>query len=225
MRFGRIGGMLVMDGVMLVGMGYALVIVGAAVGNLVTGAATALIGSGAAILCVIGPRPLQGRVMRVGLGTLAAGLASLLAFSIVAGTLTYDPLESLPFVVLGIGGVLAMALGSLVTAVSLLRAPGPPNGGLAAHLWAGALSPRRDPRAPRGGCVAAPGDRWGAWSSRRHRVPPWRHRDRHARRQGRSLRAGLSAARINHQSDCTTATSGQAGRLRCMQIVSRRLVA
>jgi hypothetical protein len=88
MRFGRIGGMLVMDGVMLVGMGYALVIVGAAVGNLVTGAATTLIGSGAAILCVTGPRPLQRRVMRVGLGTMAAGLASLLASSIMAGTLT-----------------------------------------------------------------------------------------------------------------------------------------
>ena len=125
MRFGRIGGMLVMGGVVLFVIGYALMIEGAAVGSPITGVATALIGAGAAILCVARPRPLQGRVMRIGLGTLAGGLASLLGSSIVAGILTYDPLESLPFGVLLIGGFLAMAVGSLVTALSLVRAPGP----------------------------------------------------------------------------------------------------
>lgn len=126
MRIGRIGGMLVTGGVVLFVIGYALMIVGAAVGNLVTGGGMALIGSGAAILCVTGPKPLHGRVIRVSLGALAVGLASLLASSIVASTLTYDPLENGPFVVLGIGGFLALALGSLLTAGSLLRAPGPP---------------------------------------------------------------------------------------------------
>lgn len=125
MRFGRIGGMLIMGGVVLFVLGYALMIVGAAVGSPLTGVATALIGSGAATLCAAGPRPLRGRVTRIGLGTLAVGLASLLGSSIVAAMLTFDPLESLPFGVLLIGGFLAMALGSLVTALSLVRAPGP----------------------------------------------------------------------------------------------------
>lgn len=126
MRYGRIGGMLVMGGVVLFVVGYALMIVGAAAGNLVTGTAIALIGSGAAILCVTGPTPLHGRVIRVGLGALAVGLASLLASSIVASTLTYDPLENGPFVILGIGGFLGIAFGSLITVASLLRAPGRP---------------------------------------------------------------------------------------------------
>ncbi len=124
MRFGRIGGMLIGGGVVLFVLGYALMIVGAAVGSPLTGVATALIGSGAATLCAAGPRPLHGRVMRIGLGTLAVGLASLLGSSVVAAMLTFDPLESLPFGVLLIGGFLAMALGSLVTALSLVRVPG-----------------------------------------------------------------------------------------------------
>jgi hypothetical protein len=124
MRFGRIGGMLIVGGVALFVFGYALLIVGAVVGNLVTGCAMALIGSGAAILCATGPAPLHGRVIRAGLGVLAVGLGSLLASSIVASTLTYDPLESWPVVVLGFGGFLALALGSLIAEASLLRAKG-----------------------------------------------------------------------------------------------------
>jgi hypothetical protein len=148
MRYGRIGGMLVMGGVVLFVVGYALMILGAAAGNLVTGTAIALIGSGAAILCVTGPTPLHGGVIRVGLGALAVGFASLLASSIVASTLTYDPLENGPFVILGIVGFLGIALGSLFTAVSLLREPGPSRvvgsllvAGPMLFLLAGTLSP------------------------------------------------------------------------------------
>jgi hypothetical protein len=138
MRFGRIGGMLIVGGVALFVFGYALLIVGAVVGNLVTGCAMALIGSGAAILCATGPAPLHGRVIRAGLGVLAVGLGSLLASSIVASTLTYDPLESWPVVVLGLGGFLALALGSLMAEASLLRTSGPPRA-VGSFLIAGPL--------------------------------------------------------------------------------------
>jgi MFS family permease len=121
MQSGRIGGMLVTVGVALFVIGYALMIAAAAIANMVAGAGMAVIAVGAAILCVTGPRPLQGRAIRIGLGAIAAGLTALLASAIVAGTLAYDPLEDWRFVILGLGGFLALALGLLVTAVVLLR--------------------------------------------------------------------------------------------------------
>lgn len=131
MSFGRIGGMLVVgSGVLFmvagtIAMGGGGVGIGLRdVGGLVVAASLALGGSGAAVLSVTGPRPLHGRVMRVGLGTLAVGLVSSFASSTMASASTFDPLESLPIVVLLLVGFLATALGSLVTALSLVRAPG-----------------------------------------------------------------------------------------------------
>lgn len=121
MQFGRIGGMLVIGGVALFVIGYALMIAAAAIASEVTGAGIAVIAFGAAILCVTGPRPLRGRAIRIGLGAIAAGLTGLLASAIIGSTLTYDPLENGPVVIFGFGGFLALALGLLVTAVVLLR--------------------------------------------------------------------------------------------------------
>jgi hypothetical protein len=96
--------------------------VGRLIGDLVTGAAILIIAAGAAVLCVTGPKPFQGRGIRIGLGAIAIGLAGLQASSIVAMTLTYDPLENGPFIILGLGGIFVSAIGFLTAITALLRA-------------------------------------------------------------------------------------------------------
>jgi hypothetical protein len=96
------------------------------VGMLLLNAALALLGSGAAVLGLAGAGPLDGRPVRVGLVVLAIGLVSL-----VAGVLTPIPdgsnsLATLPYVLFAGIGFLAIAIGTLVTVVSLVRAPGEP---------------------------------------------------------------------------------------------------
>lgn len=132
MRFGRIGGILIVGGCVLFVVAGGIVAGGGAVGigargvgGLVPAASMALVGFGAALLCLAGPGPLHGRIARIGLRILAVGLVSLLASSIMAGASEFDPLESLPILALLFVGLLATFLGSLVTALSLVRAPGP----------------------------------------------------------------------------------------------------
>lgn len=124
MRFGWIGGTLVVGGCALFMIAAAIAVGGGSVGlgirdvgGLVLAASLALVACGAAVLGVAGPRPLRGRVVRVGLGALAVALVSYLAASIMAE-------ESLPMFVLFIGGPLATFLGSMVTGLSLVRVPG-----------------------------------------------------------------------------------------------------
>lgn len=133
MGFGRIGGMLVVGGCVLFVVTGAIFVGGGGVGiglrdvgGLVLAASLALLGSGAAVLSVAGPRPLNGRAVRVGLGILAVGLLSSVASSAIAAGLTYDPLEDGPFVILFLVGGLATIIGSPVTVLSLVRAGGRP---------------------------------------------------------------------------------------------------
>jgi len=133
MGFGRIGGVFVVGGWVLFVVtgaifagGGAVRIGDGAIGGLALAASLALVGSGAAVLSIAGPRPLHGRAVRVGLGILAVGMLSSLASSAIAAGLTYDPLEDGPFVILFLVGGLATIIGSPVTVLSLVRAGGRP---------------------------------------------------------------------------------------------------
>ena len=84
----------------------------------------AVVGIGAAGLAVGPGQTVRGRVMRVGLGVVAAGLIAIAFSSVVAAGLTYDPLANAPVVILLFGGALATAIGMLVTEISLLRTAG-----------------------------------------------------------------------------------------------------
>jgi hypothetical protein len=132
MRYGRIGGGLVIGGWGLLGAGTALGFVAGWVGGAwMSAASLVVVGCGAALLAIKGPAPLRGRAVRVGLGIMAAGLLGVVGSWIAAARLTYDPLEDMPTVVLSLGGELLLCVGMLVTQLSLLRA-----GGLARRLGA-----------------------------------------------------------------------------------------
>ena len=132
MWFGRIGGMLVVGGCVLCLLAAAIAV---GDGNADSGldavlqalvpAALAPIGFGAAVVSVAGPKPLDGRTMRVGLGTLAVGLLSYLAATFLPVPAGSNSLQSWPHIILGIVGLLATVLGLPVTALSLVRVPGP----------------------------------------------------------------------------------------------------
>ena len=133
MGFGRIGGLLVVGGCVLFVVtgaifagGGAVRIGDGAIGGLSLAASLALVGSGAAVLSIAGPRPLHGRAVRVGLGILAVGMLSSLASSAIAAGLAYDPLEDGPCVILFLVGGLATIIGSPVTVLSLVRGGGRP---------------------------------------------------------------------------------------------------
>jgi hypothetical protein len=93
-------------------------------GRLLLNAALALLGSGAAVLGLAGPRPLDGRPVRVGLVVLAVGLVSLMACILTPIPAGSNSLASAPYVLFGGIGFLAIAIGTLVMVVSLVRAPG-----------------------------------------------------------------------------------------------------
>jgi hypothetical protein len=123
MWFGRIGGLLVVSGGVLFVIAGAIYVGGSGIDSLFVDASLALFGCGAGVLSVGGSRPLHGRVVRLGLATLAVGQLSYLAFSIIATASTFDPLGSLLQVLrVGLG---AAFLGSLITALSLVRTRGP----------------------------------------------------------------------------------------------------
>ena len=146
MGFGRIGGMLVVGGCVLFMIAVAIAMSGGSVGlggrdagGLVLAASLALVGSGAAVLSVAGPRPLNGRAVRVGLGTLSVGLVSLLASSIMVVASTVGSEESLPMLVLVFVGLVASVVGALITALSLVRTPPGPSRGVGLLFLAGML--------------------------------------------------------------------------------------
>jgi hypothetical protein len=122
MWFGRIGGLLVLGGGVLFMIAGAIYVGGGGIDNLFVDASLALFGCGAGVLSVGGPRPLHGRLVRLGLGTLAVGQLSYLAFSIIATASTFDQLGSLLQILrVGLG---AAFLGSLITGLSLVRTRG-----------------------------------------------------------------------------------------------------
>jgi hypothetical protein len=146
MWFGRIGGALVVAGATLCMLAVVIGLAGGEVRwaeacwqwdgcdryagggdsvlHLITPASLTLIGIGAALLGLAGPRPFDGRLSRVGPGMTAIGLLSYVAatnMSIPAGTNTA---QSLPIVVGLLVGLVATILGLVVTGLALLRRPG-----------------------------------------------------------------------------------------------------
>ena len=118
MRFGRIGGLLIVGGVAL------LLIIVATGGPVGTGGSAALsralilglVGCGVAVLAWAGPGLLRGRVVRVGLVILAAGLLGESAASILDAANEGSNL----FFALFFGGAIVGYLGALVTGLSLI---------------------------------------------------------------------------------------------------------
>jgi hypothetical protein len=119
MRFGRIGGLLIVGGVAL------LLIIVATGGPVGSGGSAALsralilglVGCGVAVLAWAGPGLLRGRVVRVGLVILAAGLLGESAASIVAAA---NGESNLFFALFFFGGAIVLYLGVLVTGLSLI---------------------------------------------------------------------------------------------------------
>jgi len=100
----------------------AIYIRGGGIDDLFVDASLALLGFGAGVLSIGGPWPLHGRLVRLGLGTLAVGKLSYLAVSIMATASTFDQLGSLLQILrVGLG---AAFLGSLITGLSLVRTRG-----------------------------------------------------------------------------------------------------
>lgn len=125
MDIGRTSGWLVIGGWTLFPAGVALSnVAGSVVGGAATTVSLALAGAGAMGLAISNELPRHGRVMRLSLGIMGAGLIALACSSVVAASLTYDPLENGPFVILFPGGAAATTIGILVTEVSLLRTAG-----------------------------------------------------------------------------------------------------
>jgi hypothetical protein len=132
MRFGKLGGALVVGGWLLflaTGVifagGGSVSIGGATSGGLVLGAALGLIGVGAALLGIAGPRPLDNRAVRIGLGILAIGFLFSLSSSVIGAGLEYDPMESWSVIILFLLGGAATLLGTIVTVIALLLVRGP----------------------------------------------------------------------------------------------------
>jgi hypothetical protein len=118
MRLGRISGLLIVGGVAL-----WLIVVAAGgpvgIGGLSGFLILLLIGCGVAVLAWAGPGLLRGRVVRVGLLILAAGLLGESAASILAAANPGHE-DSNQVQVLFLGGAIAGLLGALVSGLSLI---------------------------------------------------------------------------------------------------------
>jgi len=126
MWLARIGGLFIIGGwIVLVAGILAGPFVGQVVGGFLLTAAVPFVAVGAALLAIVGGRPLQGRGIRVGLALLAVGLLLAWGSMMVAASLTYDPLESAPVIILLLVGAPVVAVGAIVTGISLLRGRGP----------------------------------------------------------------------------------------------------
>ncbi len=121
MQLGWIGNRLLAAGFAIFVAGYALMIAAVPNGNLVTGIGVVAVALGAAALCISPRAPFEGKLARFGLGVLAVGAAGLAGASIIAAGMTFDPLESAPFVILGFIGIVLTPVGLMVTLLSLVR--------------------------------------------------------------------------------------------------------
>ena len=131
MRWGWIGGVLIIGGTVLTLPAAALGAVAPGddpgrrdLGDLLMSASLVLLGSGAGVLGVFGPKPLNGRGIRIGLGALAVGLLSFLVMVNVPLS-GHNELTSTPWVASAILGVVAAVLGSVLVVAALVRTPGP----------------------------------------------------------------------------------------------------
>jgi hypothetical protein len=129
MRFGRLGGWLIVGGGALVAVAIVMYVAGDGLGfgsadasGILIDAALALFGLGALALCAVGPAPLHGRLIRAGLGILAIGQLGLLAVSILAAVSTSAPLANQGIVGLfDLASLAAAGLGALLTGLALVR--------------------------------------------------------------------------------------------------------
>jgi hypothetical protein len=132
MRFGRFGGWLIVCGGAAVLVAVVKYLNGDGLGfgswdagGLLVDAALGLFAAGAVVLCAVGPEPLNGRIVRAGMGILAVGQLGLLAISIAAAISTPEDLSNLQnFAVVYLVGGGAGLLGLLVAGLGLVRRPG-----------------------------------------------------------------------------------------------------
>ncbi len=121
MQLGWIGKRVLAGGFALFVAGYALIIAAVPYGNLVTGIGVLAVAAGAAALCISPRPPFTGKLARFGLGLLAIGAVGLAGAAIIAASMTFDPLESMPVVLLGLVGIALTPIGLIVTLLSLVR--------------------------------------------------------------------------------------------------------
>jgi hypothetical protein len=88
-------------------------------------AAPVLLAVGTLVLGLTGPKPLDGRSIRIGLGMLGAGILCFLAANVIPAPDGMNNLQSWPHIIGLLGGILATAVGVLVTGLALVRSPGP----------------------------------------------------------------------------------------------------
>lgn len=140
-RVAVIGGWLLVAGCVLLLVAIVIAAAGGAVtigSNSIGGSVLALAvagwAGGFALLALAGPPSIGGMLVRVGLVLLALGLGGALSASLVAGSMTSDPLEQGAFVLPFFAGGLAMIAGIPVTLVGLLLRAGAPRRVAAAFL-------------------------------------------------------------------------------------------
>ena len=126
MNLARIGGILVVGGCLLAGFAAAYGASGHAVGlgsqgfgGFLVIAVLALLGVGSAILSLAGPSLVRGRAVRSSLAIFAAGVLALTASAIASASSESDSLESLPIVVLTLGGGLVILVGVAALAITV----------------------------------------------------------------------------------------------------------
>jgi hypothetical protein len=140
-RVAVIGGWLLVAGcvllliaIVIAAAGGAVTIGSNSVGGSVLTLAVAGWAGGFAMLALAGPSSIGGMIVRIGLALLAIGLGAALAASLVAGSMTTDPLEEGAFVLPFFAGGLATIVGIPVTVVGLLLRAGAPRRVAAAFL-------------------------------------------------------------------------------------------
>jgi hypothetical protein len=126
MNIARAGGILVLGGCLVAGVAVAYGMTGQAVGlgaqglgGLLIVGALGLFGVGSACLSLARPSPVRGRAVRTSLAVFAAGGLALMASAIGAASSEFDTLESLPVVVLTLGGGLLLLVGVAALAITV----------------------------------------------------------------------------------------------------------
>lgn len=131
MRLGPLGGVLLLGACLLAVVVGAIAAMGGSVGlgargvgGLVLAAGLGLGGLGFGLIGLSTTRMLDRRSLRIGFAFLGVGLLATLVSAAIAATLTYDPMESGPAVILFLVGGLAMLVGGPLTVIALLLSPG-----------------------------------------------------------------------------------------------------